>query len=166
MIWNYCEKLEFILKRSKNYLQRFCLMVTHPWKNTSKSLSLSLNMYFKTTEIYFWTGAEKTYVALWDKTSKINRPTTTCDKNKNCVLFEFEARFKVHVHIVTMSRSSFFFTILVFYFVAKACCDDPEVYMNAVSVTVLRCWAISICTMIFDIIELNIEQYFVLSIIT
>lgn len=82
MIWNYCEKLEFILKRSKNYLQRFCLMVTHPWKNTSKSLSLSLNMYFKTTEIYFWTGAEKTYVALWDKTSKINRPTTTCDKNK------------------------------------------------------------------------------------
>lgn len=82
MIWNYCEKLEFILKRSKNYLQRFCLMVTHPWKNTSKSLSLSLNMYFKTTEIYFWTGAEKTYVALWDKTSKINRPTKTCDKNK------------------------------------------------------------------------------------
>lgn len=82
MIWNYCEKLEFILKRSKNYLQRFCLMVTHPWKNTSKSLSLSLNMYFKTTEIYFWTGAEKTYVALWDRTSKINRPTTTCDKNK------------------------------------------------------------------------------------
>lgn len=46
------------------------------------NLSLSLNMYFKTTEIYFWTGAEKTYVALWDKTSKINRPTTTCDKNK------------------------------------------------------------------------------------
>lgn len=65
-----------------------------------------------------------------------------------------------------MFRSSFFFTIIVFYFVAKACCDDPEVYMNAVSVTVLRCWAISICTMIFDIIDLNIEQYFALSKIT
>ncbi|XP_052715242.1 lysosomal acid lipase/cholesteryl ester hydrolase-like [Crassostrea angulata] len=35
-----------------------------------------------------------------------------------------------------MFRSLSFFTILVFYFVAKACCDDPEVYMNATSLIV------------------------------
>lgn len=86
MIWNYCEKLEFILKRSKNYLQRFCLMVTHPWKNACKSLSLSLSTCI--SKQHRWDlllnrcWKDIWHVALWDKTSKIYRPTKTCDKNK------------------------------------------------------------------------------------
>lgn len=57
--------------------------LTHEKMHANLSLSLSQHVFQNNTaEIYFWTGAEKTYVALWDKTSKINRPTKTCDKNK------------------------------------------------------------------------------------